>query len=211
MGSPAASAEVQPAGRTVSVFKLKIAPITGCPTTVGKGVSVPKLIQYPVVAINHDHMPVSRRVRAAFNRRVCGNRIRPRIALIRIHETDLYLRLSSRYDRVRNTERASVVVCAEIRMQSGVETDRSDQTRAVGIDRRGIDRRIPGVGARKYLFAVHARHWPKARRPGRTGGAAGRGCPGCRCVGCCTGTTAAAATSNRNSANRQYPIKLHSG
>ncbi len=80
-----------------------------------------------MIAINHQHVPVSTRSRPAFNGRIGGNRIQAVITFIVVIECDIHAGLRTRNNDIRNAKRATVVACTKIRMkrfgQSNIRND----------------------------------------------------------------------------------------
>ena len=78
-------------------------------------------------------MAVAAALRAAFDGRVERDRVRPRIALAGIIETDRHGRLAARHHQVGKTNRATIIeTCAKIGMQMAGQPDSGYITGGIG-------------------------------------------------------------------------------
>src|SRR5206468_10919409 len=123
----------------------------------------------PVSTVDHQHMPVAAAVRAALDWRTHWNGIGARVALVRVVETDGDPRCVAGYDDVGNAERSPSVARAEVRVQTLRETDAGNQRVGVGIDTRGIYRRVPGVVVGQRTPPLKARIDAETRLPRAAG------------------------------------------
>ena len=88
MGSPAASADVQPAGRSLLERRFQIAPDPACQLPAAALERV-QLVQAAAVAVDDQRVPVG----AALDADVRGDRVRAAIALVGVVERHPGLRL----------------------------------------------------------------------------------------------------------------------
>src|SRR6185436_21190211 len=99
------------------------------PRSVIAGKRPEHFIEFPVVAIDYQHMSIAIGVWPTFDRRIPRHRIRPRIAFTRVGgEIDRHPRLRTRYHNVGNAVGHAAIERAEIRMETVVGTNRRDDS-----------------------------------------------------------------------------------
>src|SRR5579871_6001972 len=94
-----------------------------------------QLIQLASVTVQNQHMPVALPVRPTLDGGIRRNRIRSRIALIRVVEPYRHTRLVAPYNDVGNAAWSAIPDRAEIGMQRPVKPDAGDKRIGVRIDR----------------------------------------------------------------------------
>ena len=99
-------------------------------------------------------MPVAIRIGAALDWRVGGDRIGARIAFLGVFERDRHFLLVAADHDVRDTDRHSLPLAAEIGMQRLVQPDPGEDRFGVWIDRRAGNVLVPGAVARQQPSAV---------------------------------------------------------
>ena len=124
---------------------------------------IPQFIQQPMVPIDNNNMPVSRRYHPSFNRCIGRYRVRPWITFVSIIEGHRDLRLTAgddaKWDAVRNT----VPRGSKVRMQPTAGIHVRDQAVRTGIDRKQIHALVPDIISRKYATSRQPRPIPHRR------------------------------------------------
>jgi hypothetical protein len=92
----------------------------GPPRAAIDGAGIEQLVELPVVAIDHENVPVAGRAGAAFDRRIRWKRVRAAVTFRVVGERHGDLRLRSGYDDIGNAIRRAVPHRAEIRVQSTI-------------------------------------------------------------------------------------------
>src|SRR5262245_27929808 len=129
---------------------------------------VEKLVEFPGVDVDHEHVTIAARRRAALDRGIRWNRIRPWIALVRIVERHRHFGLARSHDDVWNAVRRAVPHGAEIGMEVP-QAARRDERRRTRIDLRAADVEIPRIVRGKWpatiqrRAAASCRIWPLPR------------------------------------------------
>ena len=113
-----------------------------------------QLVQDPVVPVDDQDVPVAAARASAFDRRVGGDGVRPRVALVGVVEGHRHLRRRPRHHDVRD----AVVGLggSPVGMQAGREPDAGDEDVGRGVNRGGVHREVPGVVAGERHTAVEA-------------------------------------------------------
>ena len=122
IGSPAASAEVQPSGRSALDGQIEDGPRARVPGAVRLLVRVVELVELLVVGVEHQHVSVAVVVgtAGALHRGVRRHGIRPGVALVAVvGEVDRHLRLRPRDRDVGDADARALPHGAEVRVQAG--------------------------------------------------------------------------------------------
>ena len=145
IGSPAASAEVQPSGRSRLEVRSNTAPEAAFqPRPLRRASYSSYSLQ---VAGRDEHVPVA----AGLHRRVQRHRVRTRVALVGVGgEGDRYLVLTRRHLNVGDSVGR---VGAEVRVQRRARPDRGDPGVGVRTERQLVDGLAPRVGPREQRAA----------------------------------------------------------
>ena len=134
MGRPAASAEVQPSGRSAFRVQVVHGPRPGSPAPAGLRPGVVELVEHTPAAIHHQHVTITLGVRPALDGRTCGDRIRSRVALVSVIETYCHAGLAARHRGIGDADgTAGPPAGAKIGVQRRVGADGIDVGGRVGV------------------------------------------------------------------------------
>ena len=162
MGRPAASAEVQPAGRRLVRAHAPDRSRPGAPAAP-LWIERVELVEAARRAVDDQRVPVARGGAAALDLHVAGNGVRATIGFVGVLERDAAPGLTAPDDGDRDPDRSAIPEAgAEVCVEAGACSDRVDDLRGVRRDRTRVDSLVPGIRLREDRAARRAREAKRA-------------------------------------------------
>ena len=143
-----------PARRTRGIrVQVKDRAGTGLPAAAGGERGV-QLIQFPVVTVNHQHVPVALSIQPALDGRVGRDGVGAGVAFVGIVKRHGDAGRVPGDDHIGDAEWPPVVAGPEVRVQGAIAPDAVDERVRVRVHRQLVDRRVPSVVGRKWTLPM---------------------------------------------------------